>query len=364
MNREKCTLCDNESLVPIYSLSHYPLLRHSKSSFEDDKYSDLNFVSCKVCGCVQLQNLQDPNFLYKENNNQTFWTPTWDSHNKEFASFILSDSSITNLFEIGGLTCHLAQTILNERKIPYTILDICDDFPERDDIQFKYGNAEQYTFDNIDTIVMSHVFEHLYKPREFLDTLYKKGVKEIFISIPDMSSLLKKKIPLLINVEHTFYLNSYLCKQLFQSMGYKCVKMHQFLNHSLFFHFILDVPEKIVWDMVSSEQSNVETYFFTYKELNIVDLPDTVYIAPGGYYGQFLYSRLKDRSKVKGFLDNDKNKDGYRVYGTPLKIYHPSTLTESNVTILLSSSFYSDEIVRGFKKYLPFSTILSIDSDK
>lgn len=364
MNRNNCVLCENESMKIIYSLPQYPLLRHSIECFSKDKYSDLVFVKCSICGCVQLFNLQDPDFLYKENNNQTFLTSTWYTHNEEFAEFILSNGSVNSIVEMGGLTGHLARAILKKQSMKYTILDICDKFPDISGIEFIHANIEQYDFPDSDSIVMSHVFEHLYEPRKFLKTLHEKQVKNIFISIPHMKSLLEKSIPLLINVEHTFYLNSYLCKELFQSMGYQCVKEKTFRDHSLFFHFKYDSPREISWNSFMSDEKDLDQYFNSYSIQDLSQtLPEEFYIAPGGYYGQFLYYQLKNKKNVKGFLDNDKQKEGWRVYGTPHTIIHPTSLQNRNpITICLASSVYSSEIIQSFKNVLASCSIVFVES--
>lgn len=365
MNRTKCVLCENEHMNIIYSLPQYPLLRHSVESFSNDKYSDLVFVKCSACGCVQLYNLQDPNFLYKENNNQTFLTSTWNTHNEEFADFILSSGSVNSIVEMGGLTGHLARAIFKKQSMKYSILDICDKFPDISGIHFIHANIEQYNFPDSDSVVLSHVFEHLYEPRKFLNTLHGKKVKNIFISIPHMKSLLEKSIPLLINVEHTFYLNSYLCKELFQSMGYRCVKEKDFRDHSLFFHFEYDIPKEISWNSFMSDEKELDRYFKAYSIQHVPQtLPEEFYIAPGGYYGQFLYYQLKDKSNVKGFLDNDKQKEGWRIYGTPHTITHPTSLqTHNPITICLASSAYSSEIIQTFQNILPSCSIHLVESE-
>lgn len=362
MNRRNCVVCENESMETIQSLLQYPLLRHSLEPFTNDKYSDLHYVKCVQCGCIQLYNLQDSNFLYKENNNQTYLTNRWNLHNDEFSSFILSDISSDSIFEIGGVNCHLANSILNKRKLKYTILDLCLANVDVSGIQFIYGNAEDYDFPSSDLMILSHVFEHLYNPRFFLKKLYDKKVKNIYISIPDMSTLLEKSIPLLINVEHTFYINSYLCKELFESMGYRCVKEKNFCNHSVFFHFTYDTPQRNNINLNLSDCYRIESYFKSYKPISLPEnISEKVYIAPGGYYGQYLYYHIKEKERVQGFLDNDKQKEGWRIYGTPHLITHPSSLPkESHYTICLSSSLYTSEIISDFKRDISSCSIFLI----
>jgi len=355
MNRTNCVICDGINIPKIYEFKHYPLCRHSIKPIETDKYADLEFGQCNDCACLQLLTLQDPDLLYKENNNQTFVTPNWMEHHTQFANFILNNIDAgSKITEIGGKTGILARKIQSVTPVDYTIIDLCDMSVDISGVTFKNENAENATYTSNDTIIMSHVFEHLYKPREFLRRLYKSKVKDIFISIPNMLSLLKKNVLLLINVEHTFYCDIDFCKALFSSIGYSYKNSFLYKDHSLFFHFRLDIPVNIEWTTISPLRQELGNYFQSIEQVyKSIHTDNKIYIAPAGYYGQMMYYLLSYlQNKVIGFLDNDPLKSGQRVYGIPLYVYHPSILTNiDSPFVLLSSSLYSDEIVKDMLKY-------------
>jgi hypothetical protein len=275
-------------------------------------------------------------------------------HHIKFALFILNNvNKISNIIEIGGKTGILAKQILKVEKHTYTIIDICDSDINIPGVIFKNENAEESSYNEDDIVVMSHVFEHLYNPKDFIQKLYNEKVSDIFISIPNMRSLLEKSVLLLINVEHTFYCDMNYCIALFESNGYKNVDNFYFNDHSIFFHFRIDRPKQIVWNTISSVKIELNNYFISIEKLykNII-INKPFYIAPAGYYGQMIYYLLSPNTNIIGFLDNDANKTGQRVYGTPKYIEYPSVLTNINEpNILISASLYSKDIINNFLRF-------------
>ena len=43
-----------------------------------------------------------------------------------------------------------------------------ENYPNIENIEYISGNCETYNYTGINTIIMSHVFEHLYNPKEFI----------------------------------------------------------------------------------------------------------------------------------------------------------------------------------------------------
>jgi hypothetical protein len=355
MNRIDCVICGSNNLIKIYELPNYPICRHSILPQETDICADLIFSSCNQCGCVQLVTLQDPNILYKENNNQTFATKNWIEHHQQFADFILENlEESSELLEIGGTTGILAKKILEKRILPYKIVDLCSKDPNINGVEFINNNAEIMRYNGISNIVMSHVFEHLYNPSDYIKKLKHDNVKNIYISIPNMQSLLDKSVLLLINVEHTFYCDKDLCISLFESIGYLCKNIKLFNDHSLFFHFTLDTPKIIDWYKTKKVSEKIIEYFKTiHDKYNKINIEKPFYLAPAGYYGQMMYTLLKKyNTNIIGFLDNDPLKLGQRIYGTPLYIESPKSLINIDCPIIvISASLYLQEIKQGFLEW-------------
>lgn len=355
MNRKTCVICREPLQLEIYSQDNFPInMSHTTEPESSDIFSTLSFFSCVNCGCVQLKTLIDPVFLYKNSHNITFNTPTWSDHHNKFAEFIQANTSPTDtLFEIGGHSGVLAKKLLESTTPKYYILDICDTSPDISGIEFISGNCETYTYNPNDTIIMSHVFEHLYNPRLFLENLSATGVNSIFISNPNMENWLESGVPSFLHVEHTYYCDSTFINYLMNQYGYVCNKEISFKNHSVFYHFKrgeITVPISIQ-DRTSVLINTFKSYynkrdtFFKYLQ---IDVP--FFIFPAGHYGQLAYRSLT--SSIHNFicfLDNDPSKINTRVYGTKGDTNNPNMLKDygaNPVTILLIASVYSDEIKR------------------
>jgi hypothetical protein len=65
---------------------------------------------------------------------------------------------------------------------------------------------------------------------------------------------------------------------------------------------------------------------------------------PSFYIGQIIYYYLNNKKNVLGFIDNDINKCGKRLYGTPLLTYSPSIINENFADILLANTPYFNEM--------------------
>jgi hypothetical protein len=357
MLRKQCVLCESTYLTPVYELPNYPICRHSSSTPSNDICADLRFSTCNQCGCGQLITLQDPIVLYKDNNNQTYATKGWVEHHTQFAEFILTGMGENrSIVEVGGTTGILANLIIQRESLPYTIVDICDRNPDISGVIFRNENGENMVYSGIENVVLSHVFEHLYEPRKYIRRLKEEQVKNVFLSIPNMRSLMKKRVLLLLNAEHTFYCDDEYCIRLFESIGYSCKRSMEFKDHSVFFHFILDSPKDILWSKMAEKSNEIIEYFNdidTAYERVAIDVP--FYLAPAGYYGQMMYRLLSRHSQqILNCLDNDKQKTGLRICGTPMQIEHPSCLmNHTSPCVVLSASLYSNEIIEGFMRWNP-----------
>jgi len=355
MIRSSCALCASKSLTPIHTLKAYPL---SFGSHEGtDEFGDLHFIGCEACGCVQLQTLVDPETLYKNAHNNTYNTPTWRDHHDQFKTFILTDLSGSSLLEFGGSSGALAKRIVEERSgLEYTIVDLCSEDPAISGVAFQSGNCESYPCLGATAVAMSHVFEHLYKPLDFIKNMNNNNVNSIYISIPNMDLLLDRRNISFLHIEHTFFINKSYLYSMFQQYGYQCVRSMEFRDHSIFFHFQRGAGPVTPYQNLGFIDK-FRAYFID-REHSIQSIPieRPIFIAPAGHFGQLIYYYLKhNTTRILGCLDNDPTKLNKRMYGAPCKIYrmdHISKYTEP-VTILLADSPYVFEIRDQLLSYNP-----------
>jgi hypothetical protein len=363
MSRERltCTLCTG-NLKQIFCRKKYPITCTPPDvvqPFREDIYADQNFSVCTQCSCVQLTNLIDPSILYSSAHNDTFNTPTWLDHHSSFCDFILSNTDFMSILEVGG--SGKLFTLMNRPEIQYTCLDISNPVSMVDGVNYVLGNCEIYDYSNHKHIIMSHVFEHLYNPRLFVESLSRGCVENILISIPNMKNLLDINTVNIINNEHTYYIDKTLAVWLFNR--YNLVNYVEYKSHSIFMHF-----SKSNHSIIASPPTRRPEIEDSFKNIfinehirfsNIVMKPNS-FIVPAGIYGQFTIYYCKP-SSIIGFLDNDITKQGHRIYGTPYFTFgFEELLKHSQVTIYLWNGQYTSELIKQIKTYPVQSEIILI----
>jgi hypothetical protein len=352
MNRSICVICNNP-LTHILTRENTPItFSPAISPYTNDIFSEQKFGLCNTCGCVQLITLIEPSTLYSSPHNGTFSTAMWKNHHQEFFEFICEHNISEHILEIGG-NPHILYPKFQEKltSLTYKCLDIC--IPTRDisGITYIEGNCEKYTYSAEYDIVLSHVFEHLYNPCEFVKCLQRDRVNKVYISIPNLNELLNNKSPVVITNEHTYFINDTLIRYMFNNCGYICKGFKEFCKHSYFYYFEkTNIP--ILYD--------IPKLYITEKILDIykpkqIDTPfgksEHEFIAPAGHYGQYIYNIFYPKNII-GFLDNDIYKQGKRVYGTPYSTYsYNKLLSYDNPHVYVYAGPYSDEIIKQLEQY-------------
>lgn len=371
MIRENCTICKNVLSSSIYKQVNYPIcISSSSEAYENDTFETLNYVGCNLCGCVQLQNLIEPSLLYAFSHNNTYETPTWSLHHKLFSDFIKKNTKENKFLEIGGSSGYLAELLHNSRRVEsYKILDLAKEPTFRIPIEYIQRNCEEYTFENDDKstqVIMSHVFEHLYNPRVFLEHLRKSNIESIFISIPNMKVCLEKQFLSFLHVEHTYYITEDYLTRMMADIGFSCVKEEHFKEHSIFFYFKRGYIDTL--PQYPKAENILNRFHSYYKKRDAIYsqlvLTQPTYIVPGGHYGQLIYHYLHEQKKyIIGFLDNDTTKVGKRMYGTDKYVYRmDQVLQDKNkkITIILNAGPYVEEIKNQLNGYHPGLDYISL----
>ena len=346
MIRNNCIICNNP-INFLYRLNDMPIsLSPTNQDIKDDIFKDQNFYNCVICGCVQLYNLIDVNILYKDAHNLTMALPMWNNHHNEFSNFILNNIVSNSILEIGGSSGALYNRL---HKLDYSCMDICDSNFDTSNINYIKGNCEEYNFENIECIVLSHVFEHLYNPQKFIENI-SNHVTYVYISIPNMSSLLENKSSSILHYEHTYYIDKYFMEYLFSVYGYSLHKYKEFGTHSLFMLFKKTNCHKM--ELMYRDISNdFLTIYNDAKRRFPNKILENSFIVPGGHMGQLVYTLCKPTS-ILGFLDNDKSKHYKRNYGTPYYIYPFDKLKENTfVNVYIYAGPYLNELLIQLKEY-------------
>ena len=347
----------------LYSMNLFPVfIGCSNSPEEKDIKSDMCWYISKDTGMIQLNPVLPLDLVYQEAHGSGCVGKLWLEHHKEFSKFIKKQKPLSVL-EIGGLHGILSREYKKENPIDWTILEPNPSPVEGVDATFIKGFFDdKFIFDGeIDTIIHSHVFEHVYYPNEFIihiSNFLEEGQKLIF-SIPNMEEMLKRKYTNCINFEHTVFITEPYIDYLLSKHGFRQVAKKYFKDdHSIFYAYIKDTKTETIELPTRLYENNKKLYldFVDYHKKLIIDLNETIkkvdpeqpiYLFGAHVFAQYLIELGLDTSRIVCLLDNDINKQGKRLYGSNMMVKSPKVLVDiKNPIIILKAGVYNDEVKR------------------
>ena len=347
----------------LYSMNLFPVfIGCSNSPEEKDIKSDMCWYISKNTGMIQLNPVLPLDLVYQEGHGSGCVGKLWLEHHKEFSKFIKKQKPLSVL-EIGGLHGILSREYKKENPIDWTILEPNPSPVEGVDATFIKGFFDdKFIFDGeIDTIIHSHVFEHVYYPNEFIihiSNFLEEGQKLIF-SIPNLEEMLKRKYTNCINFEHTVFITEPYIDYLLSKHGFRQVAKKYFKDdHSIFYAYIKDTKTETIELPTRLYERNKKLYldFVDYHKKLIIDLNETIkkvdpeqsiYLFGAHVFAQYLIELGLDTGRIVCLLDNDINKQGKRLYGTNMMVKSPKVLADvKNPIIILKAGVYDDEVKR------------------
>ena len=250
--------------MPYKTILRFPVYIATTNEREsDDLFQDMSWIICDNCGCLQLGELIPLEILYGNNHNNGVVGVTWERHHQEFAKFILKNNpkeivSPNRYLEIGGSHGYLASLILQE--IPdadYVMIE-----PNASSLDPRIKLISGFVEDHLDflpnypKIIHSHVLEHVYSPRDFLNSISQAmyGSNEMYISFPNIQSYLETGGTNALNFEHTYFLEPSQLKSVLEQLNFKVAEVYEFEKHSFFFKVVKDVGYKIVPPIVNTKE--------------------------------------------------------------------------------------------------------------
>lgn len=340
MLRTECIWCGSRDLSDIFPVERLiPIASYTTEAPKPGVWIPLNVQRCSQCFGHQVKTLGDPAIVYGKNHAYSYGTTLRDMC-KEFTVFL--GSSGTNILEIGGGNGFLADMILAERpEIGYTIVD-----------PSYFGSTERRSiapcfFEDYlpsgspDTLVMSHVFEHIYCPRKVLEAI-PKSVTAVFLNFPDLESYVRNETFHVLNPEHTFFVENQFLVKTFQRYGFRCTKQQSFRRHSVFFQFERTTPSEPESYTNLRADALIAQYFQSIgrKVAEIQAAPEPVYLWPCSMHSQYVLSFGVDVSRIRGFLDNCEAKHGTYLYGYSI----PCLPFDANQTPVLLGGCFTPEV--------------------
>jgi hypothetical protein len=322
--RKNCVLCDSQ-------LQSFASFLHPMYDCTDGINSawTIEYGYCTHCFSVQLMKLADPLVLYDKHYFQPLHqTHLWIQHNLSFLAFLVKNCPPQPILEIGSSSFCLGKHLIHYYK-DYTVFDYSiEQAIQRPDVKYIEGNCEEYDFTQ-ECIVMSHVFEHLYEPKKFIQNCCRNKVKTIVLSIPFMDDT-----QLHVSNQHTFLYNP-------QDIVYLCslydYKVKDFLHWNaadesfpcLFYYFTLDGPQQ--------QQQLIEPrHLYTMKQFQYFSVPKNTFLTTSGMFTVLLYPWIQNKEDIIGIVDMDKKKQGKKFSYTLMIVQPYEALDKPGNTALVN----------------------------
>ncbi len=361
IKRNQDVIYNREDLEFLYKFENYPVFMGCMNQpAKDDILVDMQWEISKNSGIIQLNPLIPLDVLYSESHGSGNIGNMWMNHHQQFAKFIQKHNP-RSVLEIGGLHGILSREYKKEKPIDWTILEPDPSPAENVDATFIKGFFDdKFSFDGeIDTIVHSHVFEHIYDHNEFLINIFNyldEGQKLIF-SLPNMEEMLKRKYTNCLNFEHTVFITEPYIEYLLSKHGFNQIDKKYFQDdHSIFYAYekdsnvnIIDLPNGLYEHNKNLYLEYVDYHNQLIKDLNskIINTNETEHIFLFGahVFAQNLIECGLNTDRIDFLLDNDINKQGKRLYGTNMMVESPRCIEGiENPIIILKAGVYNDEI--------------------
>ena len=369
--RHKDIITGSADLEQLHSLKSYPIFMGCvEQDMESDLRAEQTWEISRESGIIQLKKLIPLEILYSNHHNSGAVGATWMDHHQQFSEFILQNNP-RNVLEIGGAHGILAKKCLSKKNINWTILEPNPNPVKGCEANFIKGFFDNKFFidENVDTIIHSHLLEHLYDPLQFFKDLSKTKVStKLIFSIPNLHEMLIRKYTNCLNFEHTIFITEPLIEFLLSSNGFEIVDKKLFKkDHSIFFNCVKNDNVKTINIPKSYYQTN-KTIFNEYidyhmkliNKLNsdISQNKTKTFLFGAHIFSQYLLEFGLNYANIDCILDNDFAKQGKRLYGSNLFVKSPKVLKGIfKPLIILKAGTYDDEIKKDILENINPSAI-------
>lgn len=348
----------NDDLELVYSFKNFPVFMGCVDQDQSkDLVSDMNIHISRSSGMLQLNPVLPLDVVYQTEHNPGTTGQAWANHHRAFAEFI-GQFKPKGVFEIGGAHGQLSEYYAESSNIPWTIIEP-NPVPvanlKATMVKGFFTGIEQIP-EGVDTIVHSHVYEHVYDPKDFTSKLSQLPVgTKVCFSVPALKAHLRNQFTNTLNFEHT-----YLCTEEFIEWFMACYgfdlldRMYYGDDHSIFYACIRGDRDVHFWSHPEAYDDNINmwnTYVEYHTQLirsinsQIESAPGKVYLFGAHVFSQFLLAFGLNRDKIECIIDNSELKQGKRLYGTDLTVRSPQVLAdEVNPTVILRTGVFNTEI--------------------
>jgi hypothetical protein len=209
-------------------------------------------------------------------------------------------------------------------------------------------------YNDSNTLIISHVFEHFYNPIEILNKIMNNSnIENILLVWPDLQYYKNNNIFHVLNTEHTFYIDNELIKILFNNYLFETIEEIKYENHSVLFYFKrnkinTDYSIDNLFNNILNRKSEIMTFIKNNKFNN-----KKICIWPASVHTQFLIMLLQlTNDEIDFVLDNSINKIGKVLYGYNLECKSfNDNCNDENCAIILNGGCFNNEVINLIKIY-------------
>jgi hypothetical protein len=372
INRNSSCLTGEREFDSIAKIENFPVFFGvTKEPEENDLYAIMEWFIEKSTGLIQLNKLIPLDILYQSQHAYGYGE-IWENHYQEFSRF-LTQTKPSEVLEIGAGQGKIAQICTSSDDIKsWTIIEPNPTFKPTNKIKVLTGFFDRnFIFDSeFDTYTFSHVLEHAYDPKEFLSCIYEKMriSDNLVFSYPNLRAWLNNKFTNSLNFEHTIFLTDDHLETLLQNIGFEIIKKVDYLEHSHFFHVKKSSVPKlpIEYKNLSVENSINLQNFINYHHEEVKSLNETIlnlrdrkiFLFGAHIFSQYLKVFGLETNKITSILDNSKQKQGHRLYGTNLFVEDPMILKNYiDPIVILRAGPYNEEIKNQILSHINSNTV-------
>ena len=349
--RKECAICSGK-LDSLYVVDKMPIKLLCGSESGGD-CSPMSFSICQCCNTIQLDRLIPLDILYSSSHNTVSVGKIWDNYFEVFCNKVGDIVEGKVVLEIGDPSGRVACALDNYKDWYIVEPNKNESVQWKENVHFIEGFFDE-SFSlgfSVDCIIHSHVFEHMYSPNAFLkkcwDVLKEGG--EMFFGIPNMDYISQLDLAPCSGVffEHTIFMNKENIEYLLKRNGFNILSVYDYENHSILYHVEKCIIHSII-ELVPI--TNYKGIFLDSVEkwkgmIRLVDDSMDTYIFGASYNSQYLLTLGMSERKIKGILDNCKEKQGKYLYGYSFMVYPPSIICEKKCCVIVKNGYYSNEII-------------------
>ena len=372
--RTQDVITGNFDLENIFTFKNFPVLMTCTEQDNSlDVFADLEFAISKSSGMIQGTNLADLDFLYSEAHVSGVLGNIWKNHHYSFAEFIHKYDR-KNIVEIGGQHGILFDNYKKfTNDVKWTMIDPDPSENTSSEINIIKGFFDDDTIidNDVDCIVHSHFFEHLYEPNKFLKKISSVlDGKMMIFSTPNLREWFENNYSQTLTFEHTYLFNEYYIEKLLNKNNLEIVEMKYFLKEHSIFYAVRFNPNLSLTQELDLYIDNKKAFenFVNYKKnivknINNFSCKKPIFIFGAHVNTQFLVNLGLQTENIICLLDNSEFKQNKRLYGTNLYVKSPNILSDiQKAVVVVDTGKYNDEIIESLLEKHPHIEALSLNS--